>query len=174
MAKARRVIMTMFIRPGGRAYLAQQNLFMHPMEKCKGNYCPFHSPSGHKLNRAEPVSRPDIYWRTDRICVHGTLHPDPDSVAHLLSIKGATAHHHRAITMHKDPRNTNPAHCCGCCGPIDNYKGRLKREAERTAIDEAARQRVADQMAVSTKKYMPMTTGGNSTFTYTYTYTNWA
>lgn len=57
-----------------------QVLQVHPPEVC-WKPCPVHEPSDHPLNEAP------LHWRADmklweRICPHGTGHPDPDDVAY--------------------------------------------------------------------------------------------
>lgn len=53
-------------------------LIVHSPDVCAGSYCCIHNPSDHALNRAA------LNWRghvMERICEHGTGHPDPDDLA---------------------------------------------------------------------------------------------
>lgn len=56
---------------------------MHAPKLCKGEYCPFHNPSDHHMKDWPIVVRYDRYGLAERLCAHGTGHPDPDSVAWL-------------------------------------------------------------------------------------------
>ena len=58
---------------------------VHDPANCEGRGCPIHHPSDHHMVNWE------MYWRADRglmerICVHGTGHPDPDDIAFKKSI----------------------------------------------------------------------------------------
>lgn len=62
-------------------------LLTHPREKCDGRGIPccIHSPSDHHMRTWE------MNWRGDtgvmeRICPHGTGHPDPDHMAYVRSL----------------------------------------------------------------------------------------
>ena len=54
----------------------------HGPTRCVGGFCSIHCPSVHPLNRA-----PLVWSRGTnlmlRVCDHGKLHPDPDSVRAL-------------------------------------------------------------------------------------------
>lgn len=55
----------------------------HDPDRCSGEYCVIHNPSGHHM-----VDWP-MNWRADtsvmeRICPHGIGHPDPDDTAHRV------------------------------------------------------------------------------------------
>lgn len=86
-------------------------IVIHGISECKGENCVFHNPSDHPLNDKQTNIRFDraVYvdgvpkaYLTERICDHGVGHPDPDSMAYLLSI-GA----HESEGVHG---------CDGCCG----------------------------------------------------------
>jgi hypothetical protein len=56
---------------------------IHNAEACADHPCAFHNPSEHHM-KAWPLdmnASKDLL--VERICRHGTRHPDPDSVAHL-------------------------------------------------------------------------------------------
>jgi hypothetical protein len=68
----------------------------HRKKDCKGQYCPLHNPSNHKMRdwpmnlRTDPFAAPLI----ERMCPHSIGHPDPDSVAFMdkqLGLEGARA-----------------------------------------------------------------------------------
>ena len=68
-------------------------LWVHGAARCAGAVCCIHAPSAHHMR-----SWPQV-WRADRglverLCPHGTGHPDPDD------LRGSTAVHT----------------CDGCCG----------------------------------------------------------
>ena len=75
----------------------EQNLFnVHSEDLCKGSYCCIHNPSDHKMKDFP------LHWRSDRkimerICEHGTGHPDPDDI--------------RIVNGDDDGIHG----CCGCC-----------------------------------------------------------
>lgn len=70
----------------------------HPESKCAGEFCCIHNPSEHHM-RDWPM-----HWRGDRalmerVCEHGTGHPDPDDLAfHVANGRTWQANHG----------------CCGC------------------------------------------------------------
>ena len=54
---------------------------VHGADKCSGDHCCIHRPSLHSM-----VEEPMVLHEgglVDRLCAHGTAHPDPDSVAHF-------------------------------------------------------------------------------------------
>lgn len=74
----------------------------HRPEHCAGQFCTMHNPSDHSMRDW------DLHWRSDRavferVCPHhGTGHPDPDCINHLIRSKGAEGY-------------TEAIHgCCGC------------------------------------------------------------
>lgn len=72
---------------------------VHPPQRCAGRPCVVHNPSNHHMRGWR------LNWRGDRglmerLCPHGTGHPDPDDVAYQLSV-GPTA-----VGVHT---------CDGCC-----------------------------------------------------------
>lgn len=60
----------------------------HPPEDCQGTHCTKHNPSDHSMKSW------DLHWCGDiaiyeRICPrHGTGHPDPDCINHLVRTQG--------------------------------------------------------------------------------------
>lgn len=91
-------------------------IIVHDPEECEGHHCPFHNPSDHALKDApcnvrfdRPVYnqglRQPVGYLTERLCEHGIGHPDPDSLAYLIS-RGAGEH-----------EGTHG--CCGCCHSND-------------------------------------------------------
>ena len=65
--------------------LGRASLRTHKPEKCAGRPCCVHNPSGHHM-RDWPMN-----WRSDtgvmeRMCPHGTGHPDPDHMAYVRSL----------------------------------------------------------------------------------------
>lgn len=74
---------------------------VHVRAACAGRACVVHNPSNHHM-----VSWP-LNWRADtgqmeRICTHGTGHPDPDDLAYQRT----------------QGRDWMAIHgCCGCCLP---------------------------------------------------------
>lgn len=89
-----------------------QPIAVHPRGTCTGDYCTIHNPSNHHM-REWPT-----HWREDRgimerICPHGTGHPDPDDLVFLE-------------TVGRDAKVESIHGCCGCCTqPQDpaTYKG---------------------------------------------------
>lgn len=86
----------------------QRILNVHAPEACAGGPCVIHAPSAHHM-RDWPT-----HWRSDRglmerICEHGTGHPDPDSLAFIRRSQGRSAA--RAEGIHG---------CCGCCVDPDH------------------------------------------------------
>jgi hypothetical protein len=78
---------------------------LHPQERCAGRPCVIHNPSDHHM-KDWPLN-----WRADksqmeRLCSHGTGHPDPDD-----------------LDYHKSQgRDWMSVHGCdGCC--IENFGG---------------------------------------------------
>lgn len=72
---------------------------VHPPSDCAGSACWVHAPSEHHM-----VAWP-VRWREDkriaeRVCRHGTGHPDPDDLDYQRR-------HGRDVSMHG---------CDGCCG----------------------------------------------------------
>lgn len=70
--------------------LGGERLIVHGQASCEPP-CPVHAPSDHPLAEAR------LHWRSDRglwerICVHGTGHPDPDEYAsHAYETHGCCA-----------------------------------------------------------------------------------
>lgn len=81
----------------------KQRVWVHDKEGCKG-HCVIHNPSDHHM-KDWPT-----HWRQDRglmerLCEHGTGHPDPDDLAFKES-----------IGMNIEVEGIHG--CCGCCGEI--------------------------------------------------------
>ena len=64
---------------------------IHKPSQCAGDECVIHNPSTHHLRHMPTHYRQDT-GITERICEHGTGHPDPD-----------------------DPTTDVVHGCCGCC-----------------------------------------------------------
>lgn len=72
----------------GRAfgeYLGWAAISTHPDTACDGQGCSVHHPSSHSMKDWPQ------YWRADRglmerVCPHGTGHPDPDDLAYKATI----------------------------------------------------------------------------------------
>lgn len=73
-----------------------QHLKVHNKEKCKHTHCPIHNPSDHCMVDW-PTHYRDDRGIMERICIHGTGHPDPDDWK---------------IQNGKDDGIHG---CCGCC-----------------------------------------------------------
>jgi hypothetical protein len=85
----------------------------HTRSKCRGQVCIFHNPTEHKMRdwpmnlRTDPWAAPLI----ERMCIHGTGHPDPDSVAYMDKSWGyssETGKKYYGYGIHG---------CDGCCIP---------------------------------------------------------
>lgn len=57
----------------------------HGPAKCAGQPCVIHNPSDHPLKDAPIYFRVDRLYHAERACPHLIMHPDPDSVAHLMT-----------------------------------------------------------------------------------------
>jgi hypothetical protein len=86
--------------------LGEQLMHVHPASACegRGSPCCIHSPSGHHM-RTWPMR-----WRAgtrvmERICEHGTGHPDPDHLAYVIS-----------LSAYNGWQAAHPS-CDGCCAP---------------------------------------------------------
>jgi hypothetical protein len=71
----------------------------HIADRCTGNQCPLHNPSAHHMAQWPIVIRASAL--AERVCVHQTGHPDPDSLRFMTRETGET---HWALHG-----------CCGCC-----------------------------------------------------------
>ena len=93
-------------RPSGdleRFDLDGKIIWVHPKNKCSGEYCAIHNPSNHRLKGWK------MHWRTDRymmerVCEHGVGHPDPDHIEYVRKMKGDVAAEMESIHG-----------CDGCC-----------------------------------------------------------
>lgn len=82
-----------------------RRLLVHDRAQCKGEHCPLHNPSRHHMRAWTKVVRLDKLALVERVCKHGTGHPDPDSLAYLNRALGERAENY-ALGMHG---------CDGCC-----------------------------------------------------------
>lgn len=88
-----------------------QRFAHHTVANCKGRHCPIHRPSTHHMNMWKLHLRLDRLPLMERICRHGTGHPDPDCLAFLESLPDAENH---AWGVHG---------CDGCCLGTDGHLG---------------------------------------------------
>jgi hypothetical protein len=97
---------------------------VHPMDNCVGRPCVVHNPSDHHM-RSWP-----LHWRNDRgiferICEHGTGHPDPDQFAFWDEQAVKWEERQRGATQSVSEWNASPVGnpwvgmgihgCDGCC-----------------------------------------------------------
>lgn len=83
----------------------------HAAHVCEGRPCAVHNPSDHRM-RDWPLQligkQRRVHGRvitlSERTCEHAVGHPDPDSLAYVMSMDRANAAHWR---LHG---------CDGCCG----------------------------------------------------------
>lgn len=88
-----------FYKDGSRPY--------HGREHCQGrdpHPCPWHKPTRHSMRSFRRLIRFDKYGLVERVCEHGVGHPDPDSVAFIVSLRPDLAD---AVSTHG---------CDGCHG----------------------------------------------------------
>ncbi len=74
---------------------------VHPIGVCSERVCVMHSPTKHHMSDWEPIYRRDrnIF---ERLCEHGTGHPDPDQFEY----------------WEKNNMEFEAVHGCdGCCAP---------------------------------------------------------
>lgn len=64
--------------------LGSKTVLTHTSDKCKGRNCVIHNPSNHQMREWPRNFRQDT-GRTERLCIHGIGHPDPDDVAYWVS-----------------------------------------------------------------------------------------
>jgi hypothetical protein len=87
----------------GKMKVTRAPLRVHAASQCAGEWCCIHNPSDHPLKDADMVIRLDrTRAPVERVCEHGTGHPDPDSLAFIISYYGAS----EADGVHG---------CDGCC-----------------------------------------------------------
>lgn len=60
---------------------------VHPRDECLGDSCTIHRPSEHHM-RDWRLWWCDDRYLLDRICPHGRRHPDPDTLALMLTLGG--------------------------------------------------------------------------------------
>ena len=98
------------VRQGGE--MTVEEVMIHPLDWCKGEWCPFDSPSFHHMVRWQKVIRMDKGDIVERTCPHGIGHPDPDSAHWALS--GG-----HSVTADTDAYQYLLHGCDGCCRPPD-------------------------------------------------------
>jgi hypothetical protein len=76
---------------------------IHRAEVCKGQPCPFHSPTDHHMKDWTMTFAGGLIYR---YCPHMQYHPDPDSLA-----DAAARGYRRDIDAHEE------GDCDGCCRP---------------------------------------------------------
>jgi hypothetical protein len=80
-------------------------LLAHKKEKCEGEFCCIHNPSDHHMKDWPQLWRDDRKMM-ERLCPHGTGHPDPD-----------------------DPTENRIHGCDGCCSTLnEEEKKAVRRE----------------------------------------------
>ena len=70
-----------------------QQIYAHHMSRCAGLPCSVHNPSNHHMAAWPQNWREDVQLM-ERICPHGTGHPDPDHVAFIKSVTGKFTYRH--------------------------------------------------------------------------------
>ena len=80
-------------------------LKVHAKDACSGEFCSVHRPSDHPLNSA-PFNWRDDRGLLERVCSHGTGHPDPDDLAHKRRVMDPEAYQAGRYDAHG---------CDGCC-----------------------------------------------------------
>ena len=64
--------------------VGKRRLQIHSKSACKGEFCPFHNPSNHKMKDWPMNIRLDNRALIERLCPKcGCGHPDPDSLAYF-------------------------------------------------------------------------------------------
>jgi len=91
-----------FVIPNDEDTVFKSSVKTHASGDCGGEYCCLHNPSDHPFKDAPMILRLDREVPlVERVCEHGTGHPDPDSVAYFQRDGG-----HESVDVHG---------CCGCC-----------------------------------------------------------
>jgi hypothetical protein len=106
-----------FLHSADPAFGSQQGLTLmnvHPAEACAGEFCCIHNPSPHHM-----VTWP-LNWRADRgimerICPHGTGHPDPDCSAYRKRAYEARGPRFDEDGWEIDGWDSGVHGCEGCC-----------------------------------------------------------
>lgn len=103
---------------------------MHALERCEGTFCPFHNPSDHHMKTWPLHVRYDRYGLTERVCSHGIGHPDPDSVAWLITLYDNGTLFDAGILERPDEGKEDPDYevftlhgCDGDCSPNGGWNG---------------------------------------------------
>ncbi|MER5754399.1 hypothetical protein [Streptomyces sp. NPDC002088] len=65
-----------------------QKILAHPRKDCIGRHCAVHNPSEHHMSEWRQNFRSDRAL-TERVCMHGVGHPDPDDLAYKRLMQGA-------------------------------------------------------------------------------------
>lgn len=88
-------------------YKTEIENILHKSNECANQYCIFHNPSDHHMKEWPITIRLDrIGGLCERVCEHGTGHPDPDSLAYVITLPNASKYE----GVHG---------CDGCCNPRD-------------------------------------------------------
>jgi hypothetical protein len=96
-----RVTMLVMPVPGPRT----TDVFVHGPGKCEGERCTIHNPSTHGMRDWPVILRLDRQGLFSRVCGHGNMHPDPDSLEFMASFSAPEVL--LDIAEHD---------CDGCCG----------------------------------------------------------
>jgi hypothetical protein len=97
-------------------FVGEQLIRTHGPSQCAGRSCCIHDPSLHHM-REWPLNIRFDRGITERICPHGTGHPDPDD-----------ATYRRTLAREFD---SGIHGCCGCCTqPVSTA---VKEDADGTA-----------------------------------------
>lgn len=87
-----------------------QRIHVHDKEDCQGHDCVVHSPSNHHMRGWATHYRRDRGF-TERVCVHGVGHIDPDDMSFLRGVYESKGKDHSHLGIHG---------CDGCCSPSTN------------------------------------------------------
>lgn len=91
------------VAPYGAVVAGPLEVTTHSVFDCLGPNCVVHNPSNHPLKDAPITLRADKGGVVERICEHGTGHPDPDDMWFRRTHLGEDL---LVLTAHG---------CCGCC-----------------------------------------------------------
>jgi hypothetical protein len=78
-------------------------LLVHDPERCAGQVCCIHAPSDHPMRDWPQLWRGDRQLM-ERVCPHGTGHPDPDDIDYKRRTRGDEYARYESIHG-----------CDGCC-----------------------------------------------------------
>lgn len=96
----------------------------HSASACVGEDCVIHNPSDHHMRDWPVVVRSDKHGLIERVCEHGTGHPDPDSVSYFA---------------HQQMRWMDVHGCCGCCVSPEPAPPKTAWDAAREAYKDGGR-----------------------------------